>query len=280
MTTERPQILAGATAPEQCSNCASTLHGHYCAHCGQPDHPLDPTLGHLLHEATHEFLHLDGKILATLKALVFFPGRLSAEFLAGKRARFIGPIRLYLTMSVLFFLLMGYSTDKSFKSDSKVQADTEIHISEKDSHFSQWLNRSIAHALEDPRAFRHEMMANSSHVMFFLVPVFALILRLIYLKRSLRYPAYVYFSLHVHAFFYFAFVLMMLIGLLKMDRLDSAIGWALFFGLPAYLFRAMRRVFGGTRRRTLLRLSVLSAFYLPCLLVGLLIALGLTIARG
>jgi len=181
---------------------------------------------------------------------------------------------------VLFFLLMGYSTDKSFKSDSKVQADTEIHISDKDSHFSQWLNRSIAHALEDPRAFGHEMMANTSHVMFAIVPLFALALRMIYSGRSLRYPSYVYFSLHVHAFFFLVLAVKLLIGLLKIDWLENIVGFIQLFWMPIYLFMAMRRVFGGTRRRTLLRFAVLNMIYFPCLGIGLFVALCLTIARG
>jgi hypothetical protein len=280
MTSEILQPSPDGTAPEACLNCASLLHGHYCAHCGQPHRPLDPGLHDLLHEATHEFLHLDGKILATLKALLFFPGRLTAEFLAGRRARFIGPIRLYLTMSLLFFLLMGYSTDKSIKVESGPPNEATIHLSSKDSHFSQWLNHSIAHALDDPRAFRREMMANSSHVMFVLVPLFALLLRMVYIKRKLRYPSFVYFSLHVHALFFFAFTLLLLTGLVKNDALDETMGWAVFLGLPVYLFLAMRRVFGGTRRRTALRLALLSAVYFPCLLVGLIAALFLTIAMG
>jgi hypothetical protein len=278
MTTEITQQSGSST--QLCLNCDALLQGHFCAHCGQPHHALDPSLHDLLHEATHEFLHLDGKILTTLKDLIFFPGRLSTEFLAGKRARYIGPIRLYLTMSLLFFLLMGYNSDKAIQHGSGIHAETQINISNKDPKISQWFNRSIAHALEDPKAFLHEMMANTSHIMFVLVPLFALILRFIYFRRTLRYPAYVYFALHLHAFFFLVLAVKLLIGLLKIDWLENAAGWIQFFWMPIYLFMAMRRVFGGTRRRTLLRFAVLNMVYFPCLGVGLLLALCLTIARG
>src|SRR5262252_4987894 len=59
----------------------------------------------LSHEALHEFAHVDGKIIQTVKLLVTKPGRLTTEFLAGRRARFISPVRLYLTCSLIFFAL-------------------------------------------------------------------------------------------------------------------------------------------------------------------------------
>lgn len=279
MQIETQEVAAETVALKHCHNCETQLHGHYCAHCGQADHPLDPGFRDLLHEATHEFLHLDGKILATLKLLLFFPGRLTVEFLAGKRARFIGPIRLYLTMSVLAFLVMGYSTEKSIKVDRGEKAETKITINDHDPKFAQWLNRSLAHALEDPKEFLHETMTNVSHLMFVLVPLFALILRMIYVRRSLHYPAHVYFALHVHAFFFCIVTLKVLVGMLQNDLADRLMDALFFLGSPVYLFMAMRRVFGGSRGRTFLRFCVLNALYFPCFFVCLFAALCLTIAR-
>jgi hypothetical protein len=280
MSTNALEISTENSEPTHCKNCAAPLHGHYCAHCGQADRPLDPGLGDLLHETVHEFAHLDGKILTTLKALVFFPGRLSTEFLAGKRARFIGPIRLYLTMSVLFFLLVAHKTDKTATASPADKQEVSISLDDKDSSTPQWLTQSIKKAVDDPHTFYRELLANLSHVMFLLVPLFALALRLIYYKRSLRYPSYVYFSLHYHAFVFLLFSVMVLVGLLKIGGLNKAVAWLVFFGVPLYLFAAMRRVFGGTRRRTVLRIAALGAFYFPCLFVGMIAALCLTILRG
>jgi len=280
MSTEIIQLPAEDTAPETlCLNCSSTLKGHYCSHCGQRDHPLDPSLLDLFHETVHEFLHLDGKIFETLKALLFFPGRLSADFLAGKRARFIGPIRLYLTMSLLFFVLVAHKTDKTSTTPTEKQ-EAAVSLGDHDSARYAWLTQAIKKAVDDPHAFYRELLSNLSHVMFLLVPLFALALRLIYSNRSLRYPSYVYFSLHYHAFVFFLFTMMLLVGLLKIDALSTAMGWIVFLGVPLYLFMAMRRVFGGTAKRTFLRLAALGAFYTPCLVVGLVAALCLTIFLG
>src|SRR5688572_21262603 len=91
-----------------CRNCDAPLSGAYCSRCGQKVAHLQVSLHEFVHEATHELLHLDGKIVRTLKLLLFAPGALTNEFLAGRRARHIGPLRLYLTGSLLFFTVATF----------------------------------------------------------------------------------------------------------------------------------------------------------------------------
>ena len=288
--------------PAFCHNCDTPLQGHYCAHCGQADYPLDPGLHDLTHELTHEFLHLDGKILTTLKYLLFFPGRLSSDFLAGRRARHIGPVRLYLTMSVLFFLLLAHGTkptvnnvqpavpeiaaSKSEKAAPQPGAQVSASVpvptanaaaQEKKSRWALKIKAIVQKASSDPETFQHEILTNSSHAMFVLVPIFALLLQLAYRNRRHHYPAYVYFSLHIHAFVFLLFSLNLLVGLLKVDALDTLMFWLVLLGVPVYLYLAMRRVFGGSRKRTLLRLFMLGCTYSFCLLVGITTVFALTV---
>src|SRR5262245_28287423 len=89
----------------KCANCGAHLHGPWCAHCGQKVSSLDPSWHDLLRDGIHEFSHLDGKIIATLKMLFRKPGQLTVERLHGRRARYIGAIRLYLTISAIYFIL-------------------------------------------------------------------------------------------------------------------------------------------------------------------------------
>ncbi|MGZ8779933.1 MAG: DUF3667 domain-containing protein [Thermoanaerobaculia bacterium] len=85
-----------------CLNCNTRLHGKFCHSCGQKATSANVKLHDFVHEATHEFLHLDGKILKTLKLLVATPGQLTVEFLEGRRSRYISPLRVYLTFSLIF----------------------------------------------------------------------------------------------------------------------------------------------------------------------------------
>ena len=88
-----------------CGNCGTELAGSFCHACGQKAVSLEVGLKDLGHEAFHEFAHVDGKIVQTLKVLVTKPGLLTKEFLDGRRKRYISPVRLYLTCSLLFFAL-------------------------------------------------------------------------------------------------------------------------------------------------------------------------------
>ena len=300
-----------------CKNCASELHGHCCSHCGQHDRPLDPTVHDLLHEQTHEFLHLDGKIFNSFRLLLFYPGRLSAEFLAGRRTIHIGPVRLYLTASLLFFLLMGYQTehdrqnrivhiggDPSAQTGSGGSAgkanekklDAGVATAEGktqdataagnggeakgNSGHKQWLEQYLLRKLADPKAFKHELIVNISHGIFFMVPLFALFLWVAYQKRSWRYPAYIYFSLHTHAFVFLLFSFLLLLQYLKMGLIDTLTDVLVFSGPLVYLFFALRCVFGGSMKNTALRVAAVSAVYGVCLLLVLLGTIVLTIVEA
>ncbi len=91
---------------ERCLNCGAELSGEFCNQCGQKKvHRHDFSIKHFFGHLLHEFTHLDSnKILKTLYALVFRPGLLTAEYLAGRKGRYINPIRIYLTFSALYFL--------------------------------------------------------------------------------------------------------------------------------------------------------------------------------
>jgi Protein of unknown function (DUF3667) len=92
--------------PELCLNCSTVLAGKYCHNCGQKRFQHhDFALKHFLGHVVHEFTHLDSnKIIKTLLSLLFRPGLLTDEYLAGRKGHYINPIRVYLTISFLYFL--------------------------------------------------------------------------------------------------------------------------------------------------------------------------------
>ena len=93
----------------QCLNCGADLSGKYCAACGQKkvdrrDLSIRRFFGHVLNELTDL---QSNKILRTFVALLFRPGLLTAEYLAGRKGFHIGPVRLYLTFSAIYFCSLG-----------------------------------------------------------------------------------------------------------------------------------------------------------------------------
>jgi hypothetical protein len=93
--------------PSACADCGATLSGPFCSQCGE--HVIDRhslTLWHFInHNVLHEFSHVDGKIFRTFRYLLFKPGFLSVEYFAGRRQRYINPVRLLLTCLVILALL-------------------------------------------------------------------------------------------------------------------------------------------------------------------------------
>jgi hypothetical protein len=91
-----------------CANCGAPLTGRYCSECGQRHHDLPIYhFWHFVREATEDLTHADSRLWRTLIALLFRPGFLTREFLAGRRARYLPPVRLYLVVSVIFFIIAG-----------------------------------------------------------------------------------------------------------------------------------------------------------------------------
>jgi hypothetical protein len=92
-----------------CLNCGTQLTDTFCPHCGQRAGDAHLSVRDLLHELAAEHFGLDTKVARTLVALVRHPGRLTLEFLAGRRARYLPPLRLYVSLSVLYFLFASLS---------------------------------------------------------------------------------------------------------------------------------------------------------------------------
>jgi glutathione S-transferase len=87
----------------ECGNCGTTLTGPYCSACGQHAHGSARSVAALFHDAWHLFTHVDDRLWQSLHLLLFRPGRLTQEYFADHRARYLPPVRLYLVLSVLFF---------------------------------------------------------------------------------------------------------------------------------------------------------------------------------
>ncbi|WP_229218182.1 DUF3667 domain-containing protein [Rugamonas apoptosis] len=106
----KPELHAahahGHTAPSRCANCQATVSGNYCHQCGQETVLHPPSTREFLHEFIGHYVALEGKLWGTLGRLLFRPGALTNEYVRGRRVRFVQPLRLYLTLSVLFFALI------------------------------------------------------------------------------------------------------------------------------------------------------------------------------
>ncbi len=89
----------------KCLNCGTELKGPFCYFCGQPDRNFMRFFPVLLRDLMEDLFDLDSRFIRTMKPLLFKPGRLTRDYMEGRRFRYAPPMRLYIFSSIVFFLL-------------------------------------------------------------------------------------------------------------------------------------------------------------------------------
>lgn len=102
-----------------CANCHADLTGEYCARCGQRHEPHIHTVAHFAGEAFESISHADSRLWRTIWYLLARPGFLTREFFAGRRVAYLPPFRLYLVISVLFFLVVTVPEGPLYEADGQ-----------------------------------------------------------------------------------------------------------------------------------------------------------------
>jgi hypothetical protein len=92
-----------------CGNCAAPVLGKYCGQCGQAVDTHRRSVLHLLHDLLTDIASFDSRVLRTIGALFLKPGELPTAFREGRTQRYVPPIRLYLFVSLIFFLFLSIS---------------------------------------------------------------------------------------------------------------------------------------------------------------------------
>ncbi|MBI1212250.1 MAG: DUF3667 domain-containing protein [Alphaproteobacteria bacterium] len=96
--------MTAVPTAQSCANCGAPLTGRYCARCGQDSHEHRVPVRSLLTEAADQFFSVDSRILRTLYLLIAKPGALTHEYIAGRRQPYVPALRLYLFITVAFFV--------------------------------------------------------------------------------------------------------------------------------------------------------------------------------
>lgn len=89
----------------RCLNCGARLTGQYCGECGQRATQRLISVWELVRDAFGDLFELDSRLWRTLRPLLFQPGALTRDYLEGRRARYMPPFRMYLVLSLIFFVI-------------------------------------------------------------------------------------------------------------------------------------------------------------------------------
>ena len=186
------------------------------------------------------------------------PGALTLDFFAGRKRRYVHPLRLYLTASVVFFLVakVFLPLGDTHVTGVGVKASQEVGVFQCDvgdtfcEHVRDRFRERFGAKTRTQAAdyMMERLVSLFPYAMFVLLPVFALLTRAVYWNRPYNYGEHLVFALHVHAFVFFV------------GALVAPFGMPILWTVPAaaYLSAAMTKVFGGRRWPSILRGLVFS----------------------
>jgi hypothetical protein len=147
---------AAANAHNRCANCDAPLSGNFCANCGQKAH-VHRSLAHVGEEILHGVTHFDGKAWTTLPLLIFRPGKLTRDYIEGKRTRYIAPVPLFLLIVFLMFFVFSFVkiTDNigggatNDAGQQMTRAEAKVELPKIEAELAD-IDRQIAEARKNP----------------------------------------------------------------------------------------------------------------------------------
>src|SRR6266487_2266328 len=304
-----------------CEDCGAQLQGHWCGQCGQAAVDYRRSFRHVVADVLDSFLNWDSKFFATIALLIFKPWRLTNEFLAGKRVRYVNPLRLYLLASILFFFAVNYGArDLRFepgKLGPKDRAELEADLKKGDlppaareeleallreapaspaaspltdlpsptptaaspaagtdkekqeygkigerpfvvfdegkstTPFEAWIEARAKEKMGEHGTkmglFIATLFSNLPYMMFCCIPLFAFVLKILYVRRHIFYIDHLIYALHIHTFAYTG-VMLIVLATIGLNRAvpGAFAGWVialLWMAFVVQIFLSIRRVY-------------------------------------
>lgn len=340
---------------KNCLNCGHTVEDHFCSHCGQENIIVEEDALHMIVHATADYFHFESKFFGTIKPLLVKPGWLTQQYVDGKRVKFIHPIRLYIFVSIVFFLVIlsgGHKVKKhvkvapetkeeTLKQDSlqkngmtilkegisrvpvsgslkdsiisdinknakkrKAGQESDVAFFEMDSMLRggfatvedyEKQQRSLPKSKRDgfienyivkknielkdyPDGVGKKMLEDFLHnlpkMMFLLLPLFAFLLKLVYIRKKKYYYEHLIFSFHLHSALFLSILITIFLSWLSGFVYDVTgfLQGVCFFYIVWHIYRSLRAFYKSTRWIT--------AFKIFFLLLGYTILVSITFLIG
>jgi hypothetical protein len=318
-----------------CENCGAPLSGPYCGQCGQAAIDYRRSFGQVLVDVLNEFLNWDSKFFATIALLIVKPWRLTNEFVAGHRVRYVHPLRLYLLASILFFFAVNYGArgirfdPTKFPDEKRAEVaaaiadkrdEIEAELSKENltpdqrqkvqkaldyltkptssatttptpeespsptaapgisptaesgqqtygpvgdrpfvvfddakstTPFERWIEGRAKEKMGEHGTkmglFISTLFSNLPYMMLCCIPLFALVLKVLYIRRRLFYIDHLIYALHIHTFFYAGIMLIVLVTIgLNRFAPGAIAGWLialLWIAFVTQIFLSIRYVY-------------------------------------
>lgn len=339
---------------EECLNCGDTLAGQYCANCGQRASSRLISIWELTRDAFGDLFELDSRVWRTLIPLTMRPGKLTRDYLEGRRARYMPPFRTYLVLSLFFFVVAFFDPREDLSilfvpepeaveeaatddddddvpsaqdirdeivdelreegivvgDDEELAALIEERIAEGEDGLSLnlskgetegecdvddlesedlplWLRQRLTPErlkvvcdrvlADDGRAFVEKLIDYVPAGLFFLLPLMALVLKMLYPLSKRYYVEHLLFVVHYHAFIFMILILQILLERTVSwtgapEGIGDAAALAIGLYIPIYLYKSIRRVYGQGHLATIPKFFLLTIAYFVGLMLILVFA--------
>lgn len=322
----------------ECLNCGVPLDliDKYCHNCGQINTTKKLSFKDFFNEFFASIFSYDSRLRHTIIALLFKPGKISKEFIEGRRVKYANPFRFYLSVSIIFFIITGFLIDfdrmsqefikdnevtqkgLNFKVKPKKQTTTDqdsskvvstkiknkkdvVYYSEQQldtmtfsnafdkrmdtyvsyykrtnevipeialdslNHKKSWYNtyvykRSIkTHKISDnPIELFRFVFNNLTFIIFFFLPIFALSIWFLYLRRSFNYMEHLVFTFHTQTMFFILLGIAFLLNEIVHSGIPLGIALLIFL---FYLYKAMRKFYNQKRLKTIVKFLLVNILF-------------------
>ena len=329
----------------ECLNCGHALDisDKYCPNCSQINSTKKPSLKDFISEFFGSIISYDSRLLKTLTAMLLHPGRITKEYLKGKRVSYTNPFRFLLSLAIIYFLAISYTqdfssiddmdsyseyealqnknivtvqdqVDASKEADSLKKALARTWLSEskdsvilnnpkkyfdslsRHSYFERFylktdffmtliknkrlkrfntakeefnipenyqnrksfdLARNLLKAIDRPGTFINFLISKIPFLIFFFLPVFALFIWLMYVRKKHNYIEHLIFSFHIQSLLFILLLISFTIdAIFKTDT-----GWIFLLIFSVYLYKAMRNFYGQGRIKTFVKYLILNTVF-------------------
>lgn len=284
---------------EYCLNCGKNVRDcNYCPECGQLNADKHVKLKYFFEDFLGDWLTFDSKFFRSIVPLIKKPGFLTNEYTKGRRVNYILPLRLYLFVVFVFFLLftlkislveipnsvkteeitvqhvlMEHVPEVDLPEDKLAKINSGYRIIKKISFAKNRIPESVRNTwledfikkklskfnektqLEGGGVFVEEMANQVPKALFILLPFFALILKLVYVRQKILYVKHLVFALHIHTLFFLVFILIIIHD-------EWYIFCFCFIVCVAYAYMAFRKVYEQSVLKTLMKMFAVYGSYL------------------
>lgn len=211
-----------------CRNCGTSLVSRYCHNCGQYLFAgFNYSIKDIIYNAFDTIFAWDNKLFRTLKYLLFFPGKLTKEYLSGKVIRYVHPAKLFWFITIIFFAVFTFwagpdvSDQKLFGTDSKFEEVAEA-VKKDNANSEENINQENTSSEEDTDSAKKperkkdvklsDILDYIPYGMFLVVPFFAFLLQLFFYGKQHYYAGHLIFAFHFHSFIFLLFTIISLIS--------------------------------------------------------------------